>query len=60
MNANFARRAAVALLACTALLLGGCEDGGSSGVGFSVDLPAGYGGMELGMATTQWAGRPFW
>lgn len=60
MMAKLSRRAAATLLACAAVLLSSCEDGGTSGVGFSVDLPAGYGGMELGMATTQWAGRPFW
>ncbi|HOM14109.1 MAG TPA: hypothetical protein PLB41_12410 [Rubrivivax sp.] len=60
MKANLSRRAAAALLTCAALLLSSCDGGDSGGVGFSVDLPAGYGGMELGMATTQWAGRPFW
>lgn len=59
MKPSFSRRAAAALLLGATLLLGSCG-GGSSGVGLSVDLPAGYGGMELGMATTQWAGRPFW
>jgi hypothetical protein len=29
-------------------------------VGFSVGLPTNYGSMELGMATTNWAGGPFW
>ena len=59
MKPNFSRRAAAVLLLSATLLLSSCE-GSNSGVGFSVDLPAGYGGMELGMATTQWAGRPFW
>jgi len=39
-------------------LLGSCES--SSGVGFSVGLPTNYGSMELGTATTQWVGGPFW
>ena len=59
MKAGFSRRAAAALLLGATLWLSSCG-GGSSGVGISVDLPAGYGGMVLGMATTQWAGRPFW
>ena len=59
MKAGFSRRAAASLLLGATLWLSSCG-GGSSGVGISVDLPAGYGGMELGMATTQWAGRPFW
>ena len=59
MTFTLSRRAAAALLLCCGALLSSCESG-TSGVGFSVDLPAGYGGMELGMATTQWAGRPFW
>jgi hypothetical protein len=52
------RRAAASLLLLASALLGSCES--SSGVGFSVGLPTGYGSMELGMATTQWAGGPFW
>jgi hypothetical protein len=52
------RRAACALLVATSALLGSCES--SSGVGFSVGLPTSYGSMELGMATTQWVGSPFW
>lgn len=59
MKPSFSRRAAATLLLGATLLLSSC-DGGGSGVGFSVDVPAGYGGMELGLATTQWAGRPFW
>jgi hypothetical protein len=59
MKSTALRRTATALLLCGSLLLGSCG-GGSGGVGFSVDLPPGYGGVELGMATTQWAGRPFW
>ena len=52
------RRAASAALLCASALLSSCES--SSGVGFSVGLPTNYGSMELGMATTNWAGGPFW
>jgi hypothetical protein len=52
------RRAASAALFCATALLGSCES--SSGVGFSVGLPTNYGSMELGMATTNWVGGPFW
>ncbi len=59
MNSNrLYRAAAAALLLCTSVLLSSCES--SSGVGFSVGLPTNYGSMELGMATTQWVGGPFW
>lgn len=58
MKSNNLRRAAAALLLCTSALLGSCES--SSGVGFSVGLPTSYGSMELGTATTQWVGGPFW
>ena len=58
MKSNSLRRAAAALLLCTSALLASCES--SSGVGFSVGLPTNYGSMELGMATTQWVGGPFW
>jgi len=59
MNSNRLHRAAAVLLLCTSTLLGSCESS-SSGVGFSVGLPTNYGSMELGMATTQWVGGPFW
>ncbi len=52
------RRAASVALLCASALLSSCED--SSGVGFSVGLPTNYGSMELGMATTNWVGGPFW
>jgi hypothetical protein len=58
MKPNSLRRATAALLLCIGALLGSCES--SSGVGFSVGLPSNYGSMELGMATTQWVGGPFW
>lgn len=41
-----------------ALLLAGCDD--NAGVGFSVDLPASYGSMELGLSTNTWLGGPTW
>ena len=53
------RRTAAALLLGTSALLSSCESS-SGGVGFSVGLPTNYGSMELGMATTQWVGGPFW
>ena len=59
MNLPAWRRGAAALLLASCALLAGCG-GGSGGVGFSVDVPASYGSMELGMPTTQWAGGPFW
>jgi hypothetical protein len=40
------------------LLLAGCDE--NSGVGFSVDVPASYGSMELGLSTSTWAGGPTW
>jgi hypothetical protein len=52
------RRAASVALLCASVLLSSCES--SSGVGFSVGLPTNYGSMELGMATTNWVGGPFW
>jgi hypothetical protein len=52
------RRLASAVLLCASALLSSCES--SSGVGFSVGLPTNYGSMELGMATTNWVGGPFW
>jgi len=52
------RRTVASLLLLASALLSGCES--SSGVGFSVGLPTSYGSMELGMATTNWAGGPFW
>jgi hypothetical protein len=58
MKSNNLRRAAAALLLCTSAWLASCES--NSGVGFSVGLPTNYGSMELGMATTQWVGGPFW
>jgi len=58
MNSTHLRRAAAVLLLCASALLSSCES--SSGVGFSVGVPTSYGSMELGMATTQWAGGPFW
>jgi hypothetical protein len=58
MKPNSLRRAAAALLLFTSAMLASCES--SSGVGFSVGLPSNYGSMELGMATTQWVGGPFW
>jgi hypothetical protein len=58
MNSNRLRRVVTGLLLCFSALLSSCES--SSGVGFSVGLPTSYGSMELGMATTQWAGGPFW
>lgn len=58
MTSNRLQRAAAALLLLTSALLSSCES--SSGVGFSVGLPSNYGSMELGMATTQWVGGPFW
>ncbi|HRH88640.1 MAG TPA: hypothetical protein PLO41_17480 [Rubrivivax sp.] len=60
MNTSFLRRGTTALLLCTSLLLGSCDGSSSAGVGFSVGLPTNYGSMELGMATTQWVGGPFW
>jgi hypothetical protein len=41
-----------------AALLAGCDD--NAGVGFSVDLPASYGSMELGLSTNAWVGGPTW
>lgn len=58
MHSKSLRRAAAAVLLCTSALLSSCES--SSGVGFSVGLPTNYGSMELGLATTQWVGGPFW
>ena len=58
MNSNRLRRVVTGLLLCFSALLSSCES--SSGVGFSVGVPTSYGSMELGMATTQWAGGPFW
>ena len=58
MNLISWRRVASAALLCTGALLSSCES--SSGVGFSVGLPTNYGSMELGMATTNWVGGPFW
>jgi hypothetical protein len=58
MKPNNLRRAASLLLLYASALLSSCES--SSGVGFSVGLPTSYGSMELGTATTQWAGGPFW
>jgi hypothetical protein len=52
------RRLGAALLLLASAMLGGCEE--SSGVGFSVGLPASYGSMELGMATSNWSSGPFW
>lgn len=52
------RRTVASLLLLASALLSSCES--SSGVGFSVGLPTSYGSMELGMATTNWAGGPFW
>jgi hypothetical protein len=61
MNPSTWRRAATAVLICAGALLSSCDGGDSnSGVGFSVGLPTNYGSMELGMATTNWAGGPFW
>lgn len=51
-------RAAIMAWLCATALLSSCES--SSGVGFSVGLPTNYGSMELGMATTNWVGGPFW
>jgi hypothetical protein len=59
MNTSSWRRLAATMLLVGSALLGSCG-GGSSGVGFSVGLPTSYGSMELGMATTNWAGGPFW
>ncbi|MBS1176201.1 MAG: hypothetical protein H6R06_613 [Proteobacteria bacterium] len=58
MSAISWRRVASAALLCASALLSSCES--SSGVGFSVGLPTNYGSMELGMATTNWVGGPFW
>jgi hypothetical protein len=58
MNPIYWRRTARAALLCASALLCSCDS--SSGVGFSVGLPTSYGSMELGMATTSWAGGPFW
>jgi hypothetical protein len=52
------RRASLAALILAAALLSSCEN--NSGIGFSVGLPTNYGGMELGMATSNWVGGPFW
>jgi hypothetical protein len=60
MNASPWRRTAAAVLLCAGAMLSSCDEGSSSGVGFSVGLPTNYGSMELGMATTNWAGGPFW
>jgi len=51
-------RIALLTVVLSCLALGGCDEGG--GVGFSVGLPASYGGMELGLSTTQWSGGPTW
>jgi hypothetical protein len=40
-----------------AALRSGCES--NSGIGFSVGLPAHYGGVEPGLATSNWVGSPF-
>lgn len=58
MKPHSLRRVVTALLLCTSALLSSCES--SSGVGFSVGVPTNYGSMELGLATTQWVGGPFW
>jgi predicted small secreted protein len=58
MKASPLRHTVAALLLCASALLSSCES--SSGVGFSVGLPTNYGSMELGLATTQWVGGPFW
>jgi hypothetical protein len=58
MNPISWRRVAAAVLVLGSALLSSCDE--SSGVGFSVGLPTNYGSMELGMATTQWVGGPFW
>lgn len=58
MNPTSWRRVAAALLIGVSALTSSCES--SSGVGFSVGLPANYGSMELGLATTNWVGSPFW
>lgn len=61
MKHTFLRRAAAALLLGCGALLSSCDEGsGPGGVGFSVGLPTNYGSMELGMATTNWVGGPFW
>jgi hypothetical protein len=52
------RRATLALLILAGAMLSSCES--SSGFTFSVGLPSNYGGMELGMATSNWVGGPFW
>lgn len=58
MKTSAWRRLAASLLLASSALLSSCES--SSGIGFSVDVPANYGSMELGMPTTQWTGSPFW
>jgi hypothetical protein len=58
MNPTSWRRVAAVLLIGVGALTSSCES--SSGVGFSVGLPANYGSMELGLATTNWVGSPFW
>lgn len=60
MKSTLLRRAAGALLLCGGVLLSSCESSSTSGVGFSVGLPTNYGSMELGTATTNWVGGPFW
>lgn len=60
MQPNTWRRMAAAALLLAGALLSSCDDGSAGGVGFSVGLPASYGSMELGMATTSWSSGPFW
>jgi hypothetical protein len=52
------RRAALALLRGSCLPMRSCES--SSSVGFSVGPPTNFGGMELGLATSNRAGSRSW
>jgi hypothetical protein len=58
MPSALSRRATAMMLVLCAALLSSCES--SSGWEFSVGLPTNYGGAELGMATSNWVGGPFW
>lgn len=60
MKGRWPGRFALLVLVLSLGALGGCDDGGGGGVGFSVGLPASYGSMELGLSTTQWMGGPTW
>lgn len=58
MQSPLRRRTCTVMLLLCAALLSSCES--SSGWEFGVGLPTHYGGAELGMATSNWVGGPFW